>query len=446
MADPADPDSPSYQGYPTVGSVDDVEVVSPTSGGTLTGTTLTMTNVLGASAYAVRVAASEADLGTTNLYEKSDYATNVLDISAAPILDSTTYYWQSRATKDGTTWGSWTAASSFTTSFQPAATPTFSPPGGTYTSDQSVTISCATSGATIFYTTDGSAPTTSSSQDAVPISVAGHGAVLTIKALATTAGHLTSSVGIATFTISYPATTTPTFSPPGGVFTSDQSVTISCASSGATINYTTDGSDPASSGTRLSGISPIGPITAVINSATTIRAIATTPLNSASAVGSATYRGYAVGDTGPAGGIVFYDEGSYTNNGWRWLEAAPSDQSTDVQWYNGSYVPTGATFIGIGSGDANTTQIVLVQGAGTYAASICANLSLGGCDDWFLPSMDDLNLMYGQKEVVGGFASDWYWSSSQSGYEVAWSISFDHGGQYDFHTDYYLRVRAVRAF
>jgi hypothetical protein len=64
-----------------------------------------------------------------------------------------------------------------------------------------------------------------------------------------------------------------------------------------------------------------------------------------------------VGDTGPAGGIIFYDKGR-ASEGWRYLEAAPSDQSTGIQWYNGSYITTGATATGIGSGKANTATIL----------------------------------------------------------------------------------------
>jgi len=444
LDDPADPDSPNYQGFPTVGSVDDLTVVSPSSGGTLTGAILTVTPVAGASAYAVRIAASEENLGVTNLYEKSDYTTNVLDISAAPIADAATYYWQARATKDETNWGNWTEAATFATEFStPAATPTFSPPGGTYASDQSVTISCATSGVPIYYTTNGSTPTTSSTPYTGAISVAGHGTTMTIKAIATAPGYSSSAVGNATYTISYPAAATPTFSPPGGTYTSDQSVTLSCTTSGATIYYTTNGSTPTTSSTLYTGA-----VTATVSgSGTTIKAISTAPWYSNSEVGIATFiYNYGVGDIGPAGGIVFYDKGSYSD-GWRWLEAAPSDQSTGIQWYNGSYVTTGARATHVGSGAANTATIVEIQGSGTYAASICANLSMGGYDDWFLPSKDELNLMYGQKEVIGYLASASYWSSSEVLDRFnAWLQYFGHGAQGYAQKYNTYQVRAIRAF
>lgn len=78
------------------------------------------------------------------------------------------------------------------------ATPTFSPAAGTYTEAQNVTISCATSGATIYYTTDGTTPTTSSTQytGAIPVS-----STTTIKAMATATGYNNSAVASATYTI-----------------------------------------------------------------------------------------------------------------------------------------------------------------------------------------------------------------------------------------------------
>ena len=154
---------------------------------------------------------------------------------------------------------------------------------------------------------------------------------------------------------------------------------------------------------------------------------------------------YAVGDTGPAGGWIFYDKGSYSD-GWRYLEAAPSDQSTGIQWYNGSYVVTGATGTAIGTGQDNTTAIVTIQGAGSYAAQLCNDLTVGGYNDWFLPSKYELNKLYINRVGVGGFADGYYWSSSEYYAGYAWYQFFGDGFQGSGNEDYNARVRAVRAF
>src|SRR5204863_1834346 len=161
----------------------------------------------------------------------------------------------------------------------PAATPTFSPAGGTYTSAQSVTLSDTTSGATIYYTTDGSTPTTSSTVYSTPISVSSN---TTINAIATAFGFSQSAVGTAAYTINLPQAATPTFSPAGGTYASAQSVTISDSTSGATIHYTTNGSTPTASSTVYSA--PVS-----VSSSQTIKAIATASGFSQSAVGTAAY-------------------------------------------------------------------------------------------------------------------------------------------------------------
>lgn len=141
------------------------------------------------------------------------------------------------------------------------ATPTFNPPGGTYTSAQNVTISCATPGVTIYYSTDGSTP---SIRYTKPVNIS---STTTLKAKATKAGWTDSQIASANYTINITPNTvaTPTFSPPGGTYTSAQNVQISCATSGATIRYTTDGSDPTESSTEYAS-----PVT--VNSSTTIKA------------------------------------------------------------------------------------------------------------------------------------------------------------------------------
>jgi len=123
---------------------------------------------------------------------------------------------------------------------------------------------------------------------------------------------------------------------------------------------------------------------------------------------------YEIGDTGPAGGIIFYDKGN-DGDGWRYLEAAPTDQSTGIQWFNGKDLLTSSGKTEIGSGRHNTQLITKRQGKGNYAASLCANLSLGGFTDWFLPSKDEIAQLY--KNIVrlglSDFAADMYWTSSE---------------------------------
>ncbi len=149
---------------------------------------------------------------------------------------------------------------------------------------------------------------------------------------------------------------------------------------------------------------------------------------------------------GPAGGKVFYDKGSYSF-GWRYLEAASSNQSTAIGWSSISDVAVGPTAqgTGFGTGQANTTAIV-GQGCSSGAAYLCDALTLGGYDDWFLPSKVELNEMYGKRVAIGGFTSDWYWSSSEFNNFNAWLHSFINGNQLNNNKFGNLYVRAVRAF
>jgi hypothetical protein len=158
------------------------------------------------------------------------------------------------------------------------ATPTFSPGAGTYSSSQTVTISDTTSGANIYYTTNGSTPTTASTHYTSPVTVS---VSQTLKALGTHSGDTNSAVGSAAYTIGAQAAT-PTFSPAGGNYSSAQSVTISDSTSGATIYYTTNGTTPTTSSAVYS--SPIN-----VSSSETLEAIATASGYLQSAVGSAVY-------------------------------------------------------------------------------------------------------------------------------------------------------------
>ncbi len=156
---------------------------------------------------------------------------------------------------------------------------------------------------------------------------------------------------------------------------------------------------------------------------------------------------YSLGDRGPAGGWIFYDKGSYSN-GWRYLEAAPGDQSEGIQWYNGSNTTTGATATEIGAGSANTITIVESQGDGNYAAKLYNDLTIGGYSDWFLPSKDELNQMYVNLRLqkFGGLFGYFYWSSSEYIILYAWGQHFDKNISNYYNKNYTYQVRAVRAF
>lgn len=146
------------------------------------------------------------------------------------------------------------------------ATPTFNPPAGTYPTAQNVAISCTTAGATIKYTTDGSVPSaTNGTAYSQPLSVQNN---LTIKAIAIKTGMPDSSVATADYTISS-AVANPVFTPAGGTFTGSQSISITCATQGATIKYTTDGTTAPS---KTVGTTYTGAIN--VSATTTIKAIA----------------------------------------------------------------------------------------------------------------------------------------------------------------------------
>ena len=205
--------------------------------------------------------------------------------------------------------------------------------------------------------------------------------------------------------------------------------------------------------TNASGVATVGGWTLGTTAGTnTLTATSGTLTNSPitfTATGTVGAAPLAIGDN-YGGGIIAYilvsGDLGYVAGQTHGLIAAPSDQSTGIVWWNGSYITTGAAGTATGTGAANTTAIVASQGAGSYAAKLCDDLVLNGYSDWYLPSKDELNKLYLNKRAVGGFATYFYWCSSEDYAYYAWYQYFGVGSQYFDIKFNYFRVRAVRAF
>ena len=169
---------------------------------------------------------------------------------------------------------------------------------------------------------------------------------------------------------------------------------------------------------------------------------------------------YAVGDFAQ-GGIVFWVD----ETGQHGLVCAKTDQSTSMRWYAGTYGNTQAKGDGPYSGEANTaiiisSQVAIGDDGNTYAARLCNELQItevGGptYGDWYLPSKEELNLIYQNKGTIdavatanGGsvFADSFYWSSSELDAGDVWRQSFLSGNQDDVIKFSVNHVRAIRAF
>lgn len=155
---------------------------------------------------------------------------------------------------------------------------------------------------------------------------------------------------------------------------------------------------------------------------------------------------YAIGLTGPAGGIVFY----VTADGLNGMEAAPSDQSSGAVWgCNGNVL--GATGTAVGTGAQNTQTILATCNEAGIAARIATAYTLNGYTDWYLPSKDEINLLFSARNLVGGFCSDsscntYYWTSSEYDAQRVWYKMFSVGGQTKWLKTRTYRVRAIRDF
>ena len=165
---------------------------------------------------------------------------------------------------------------------------------------------------------------------------------------------------------------------------------------------------------------------------------------------------YTVGQSALGGKIAYIlqpGDPGYDANVQHGLVAATSDQSTSIFWWNGSYVTTGATATAIGTGLANTNTIIAVQGAVTtnYAAGLARAHNGGGYTDWYLPNKVELNKLWLNSQLIGGFTTAGYWSSeeidaSNTNKFFAWGQYFGNGGYYISSKNIAAYVRAIRAF
>ncbi len=365
------------------------------------------------------------------------------------------------------------------------ATPAFSVASGAVNSGTEVTITCGTEGAKIYYTTDGTEPTAESTEYTAAISIT---EAVTLKAIAVKSGMNNSAVASASYTLKV---ATPAFSVASGAVDSGTEVTITCATEGAKIYYTTDRTEPTAESTEYT-------VAISVTEAVTLKVIAVKDGMNDSAVASASYLIIPTKATCVPGDFVLKDG-----------TMLPKDITlTDTQKSNVAAVivraaADGKPALGVGivhnkmawctdSAAGYSTIITALQGdktsdytdgsdgweklkaacsdaesnpenypAWNYSLTYAKNNGLKGdlATGWYLPTVAELYTIYQNKETVdaslskaGGspFGTSWYWSCCQnpSKSNLARDLNFDIGFMYahDKNANDHYFVCSVRAF
>ena len=141
---------------------------------------------------------------------------------------------------------------------------------------------------------------------------------------------------------------------------------------------------------------------------------------------------YSIGQTGPGGGIIFYDAGSTLSWG-RYMEVATTSTSpawTDsvMQWSGTTNVLVGTSST-IGTGYTNTLAMVAQNSTADKAGTKCRDFTGGGKTDWFLPSYNELTALYNSAaKTAASVGSVQYFSSTEYSYYQVHTLSFSSGG------------------
>ncbi|HWZ94091.1 MAG TPA: chitobiase/beta-hexosaminidase C-terminal domain-containing protein [Opitutaceae bacterium] len=238
-------DSPVTTGNYTIPPIPSAPVFSPGAGTYTSMPTVTITSSGASSIY--YTTDGSLPISSSTLY-------------TGPILISSSMTLEAIGTNNSGT--SPFTTGQYTLNLPQVAPPTFTPPTGTYTSAQTVTITSATSGASIVYTTDGSIPTERGGTvtHGTPLPNGGSFTISTsgtLDAMAYKFGMNDSNYTPCNYTISPTQVAAPTFSPGAGTYTNAQAVTITSATSGASIAYTTDGTTPTESGGTVTHGTPL---------------------------------------------------------------------------------------------------------------------------------------------------------------------------------------------